>query len=440
LSETVQGLAASLGVLASLMRARRFAGLFWCQFLSVFNDHYVRNMLAMLILFRLDAAERGALITLAIGTFIAPSLFLSGLGGELADAHDKAWLARRLKFAEILVQLVAALGLVFSSLLLLYTALFGLGVISALFGPVKYGILPDLLPKEELLAGNALVEAATFIAIFLGLIAGGLSVAGRTPEGTVFQLLAIAFACFAASLFIPPAGRGAAGLRANANVLRSTRERLGELARDATLWKWSVAVSWFWMSGAVALSLVPVVVRDKAGGGIEAETAVSALFAIGIGAGSLAAAVLARGRIYLKPVPFAALGMALFLADLGGATYFLPPAGAEAGLSEFFHSFTGIRIAGDVVGLAFAGGLFVVPLFTAIQAEASKDRRARIVAGVNILSSAFIVLGSLATAMLQSSAIGITEPALLAALGVLNLGVAYYVKAVSLLGRTEPLE
>lgn len=427
----IRAFVASLGTLASLMRARRFAGLFWCQFLSVFNDNFVRNMLVMLILFRLDPADAGILITLAVGTFIAPSLLLSGLGGELADAYDKAWLAQRLKFAEIFVQLFAALGLIFSSLFVLYAALFGLGVISALFGPVKYGILPDLLPKEELLAGNALVEAATFIAIFLGLIAGGLSVAGRTAVGTVFQLIAIALVCFAASLFIPPAGRGAEGLRANANILTSTRERLRELGQDRRIWKWSVAVSWFWLSGAVALSLVPVVVRDRAGGGIAAETAVSALFASGIGAGSLAAAVIARGRIYLKPVSFAALGMAAFLIDLGVTTYLLPPARGETGLSEFFCSFAGARIAGDVVGLACAGGLFVVPLFAAIQASASKDRRARIIAGVNILSSAFIVSGSMATAMLQGSAIGITEPALLAALGVLNFGVAFYVKSVS---------
>ena len=129
----------------------------------------------------------------------------------MADAHDKAWLARRLKFAEILVQMVAAAGLLLSSLPLLYTALFGLGVISALFGPVKYGILPDLLAKTELMAGNALVEAATFIAIFLGLIAGGLSAKGRAPEGTVLQLMAIAIACFAASLFIPPTGTRGTG-------------------------------------------------------------------------------------------------------------------------------------------------------------------------------------------------------------------------------------
>ena len=415
-------------MLASLLRARRFAGLFWCQFFSVFNDNFVRNMLAMLILFRLGETEAGPLITLAVGTFMAPSLLLSGLGGEMADARDKAWLARRLKFAEILVQAVAALGLTLTSLPLLYTALFGLGVISALFGPVKYGILPDLLAKEELLAGNALVEAATFIAIFFGLIAGGLSVTGRTPGGTVLQLIAIAIACFAASLFIPAAGRAAPGLRANVNVFASTCALVRDVAQDRTLWSRTMGVSWFWMSGAVALSLVPVVVRNKTGGGIEVETAVSALFAFGIGIGSLAAAVIARGRIYLKPVPFAALGMAAFLIDLGAATFILPVATAEVGLAEFFSSVAGIRIACDVAGLACAGGLFVVPLFTAIQADAPKDRRARIVGGVNILNSAFMVLGALGTAVLQSRSVGVTEPVLLAALGVLNLGAAFYVR------------
>ncbi|MGH6851841.1 MAG: MFS transporter [Methylocella sp.] len=415
-------------MLASLLRARRFAGLFWCQFFSVFNDNFVRNMLAMLILFRLGETRAGPLITLAVGTFMAPSLVLSALGGEMADAQDKAWLARRLKFAEILVQVVAALGLALASLPLLYTALFGLGVISALFGPVKYGILPDLLAKEELLAGNALVETATFIAIFLGLIAGGLSVAGRAPGGAVLQLMAIAIACFAASLVIPSSRRAAPGLRANVNVFASTFALLREVARDPILWTRSMAVSWFWMSGAVALSLVPVVVRDKTGGGIEVETAVSALFALGIGIGSLAAAVIARGRIYLRPVPFAALGMAAFLIDLGAATLFSPVPTGDVGLAEFFTSVAGVRIGCDVAGLACAGGLFVVPLFTAIQADAPEDRRARIVGGVNILSSAFMVAGVLATALLQSRTIGATEPALLAALGVLNLGAAFYVR------------
>jgi hypothetical protein len=130
----------------------------------------------------------------------------------------------------------------------------------------------------------------------------------------------------------------------------------------------------------------------------------------------------------LKPVPIAALGLAAFLIDLGAATFFLPVATADVGLAEFFSSVAGIRIACDVVGLASSGALFVVPLFTAIQADAPKERRARIVGGVNILNSAFMVLGALATAGLQSRSVGVPEPALLGALGVLNLGAAFYVR------------
>ena len=417
-----------LPMLAGLLRARRFAPLFWCQFFSVFNDNFVRNMLAMLILFRLGEVEAGPLITLAIGIFMLPSLLLSGLGGELADAQDKARLARALKFAEILVQVLAAIGLWQTSLPLLYTALFGLGVIGALFGPLKYGILPDLLAKQELVAGNALVEAATFIAIFLGLIAGGLSAVGRTPAGTVAQLMLIAFACWGSSLFIPLTGRAAPELRINPNIFASTRALLSEVWRDRQLWSRSIAVSWFWMSGAVTLSLVPVVIRNKTGGGIGVETAVSALFALGIGIGSISAALFAKGRILLRPVPLAGLGMAAFLIDLGLATWSLPAASAEVALGAFFSSAIGIRIACDVTGMACAGGLFVVPIFTAIQADAAAEKRARIVGAVNILNSAFIVAGVLLTAALQSKSIGLSEPILLGALGVLNLGAALYVR------------
>src|SRR5271169_3636246 len=94
----------------SLLRTRKFAPLFWCQFFSAFNDNFVRNMLAMIILFHVSADKAGSLISLAIATFVLPGLFLSSIGGELADGHDKAFVARRLKFAEILVQAVAAAG------------------------------------------------------------------------------------------------------------------------------------------------------------------------------------------------------------------------------------------------------------------------------------------------------------------------------------------
>ena len=207
----------------ALMTSRRFAPLFWCQFFSAFNDNFVRNMLAMLILFRFGGENGSLKILFATMIFVLPAIPLSALGGEIADSHDKAYVARRLKLAEIGVQMIAAAGFVFSSLALLYVALFGLGCIAALFGPIKYGILPDHLRREELVSGNALVEGATFAAIICGLIVGGFAAAeGRSGFSVVTQLMAVALACYAAARFIPPTGVGAPGLKVDPNVFAST--------------------------------------------------------------------------------------------------------------------------------------------------------------------------------------------------------------------------
>src|SRR5919109_3960358 len=101
----------------------------------------------------------------------------SALGGELADKYDKAAVARALKLVEIPIAGIAALGFLLHSVPLLFLALALIGTIAALFGPVKYGILPDHLEIKELPAGNAFVEGATFLAILTGSIAGGIAAA-----------------------------------------------------------------------------------------------------------------------------------------------------------------------------------------------------------------------------------------------------------------------
>ena len=138
----------------SLMMSRRFAPLFWCQFFSAFSDNFLKNALVFLILFKIGGVGAEALITLAGAVFIAPYFFLSALGGEMADRYDKAMVAQRLKLAEIGVALIAVAGFVLHSVPVLFVALFGFGVIGSLFGPIKYGILPDHLPRSELPAGQ----------------------------------------------------------------------------------------------------------------------------------------------------------------------------------------------------------------------------------------------------------------------------------------------
>src|SRR5262249_55901544 len=148
------------------------------QFFSALNDNFLKNALTFLILAKISGKTSEALVMLASAVLIAPFFLLSAFGGELADRFDKALVARRLKLAEIGVAAGAVAGFKLNSLPLLFLALLLFGVIGALFGPIKYGILPDHLQREQLPAGNALIEGATFLAILLGTIAGGMAMQG----------------------------------------------------------------------------------------------------------------------------------------------------------------------------------------------------------------------------------------------------------------------
>ncbi|MEA1831244.1 acyl-[ACP]--phospholipid O-acyltransferase [Methylobacterium durans] len=408
----------------SLMTARRFAPLFWCQFFSAFNDNFLKNALAFLILFKIgahDPGHSGILITLASAVFIGPFFILSGLGGQLADRYDKALMARRLKFAEIFAAAAAVLGFFLHSVPVLFVALGLFGVIAALFGPIKYGILPDHLRREELPAGNALVEGATFLAILLGTIVAGLATAAG-GSGAAFGAMIMGFAllCWLSARLIPRTGEGAPDLKVDPNVARSTRDLLRDLWADSRLWRGSVIVSWFWLVGAVVLSLLPVLVKSGLNGSETVVTLLLATFSVGIALGSGLASWLASGRIVLLPVPVGAVLMGLFGLDLAWTVAHLPPAsGPMVGAAEFLRTGTDLRVAIDFLGLAMAGGLYIVPSFAAVQAWTDKAKRARVIGAVNVLTAAFMVAGTLALAALQGA--GFSMAALLALVAILNL-------------------
>src|SRR5215210_4396243 len=393
----------------SLMTSRRFAPLFWCQFFSAFNDNFLKNALVFLILFKVAGSNAEALVTLAGAVFIGPFFLLSGIGGELADRYDMAVLARRLKLAEIGAAGLAVLGFWLHSLPVLFAALFSFGVIAALFGPIKYGILPVHLRRAELPAGNALVEAATLLAI----VAGGYAARGCGDPAS-FGGLVIGFAvlCWAASLLIPRTGEAAPDLRVDLNILRSTGALLRDLWGDARLWRGGVIVSWFWLVGAVTLSILPPLVKNRLDATEEVVTVLLALFSVGIAVGSGLASWLASGRIVLLPTAIGALLMGAFGLDLAYAVYHAAPSMPPVGARAFFARSDGLRIAIDFAGLAISGGLFIVPSFAAVQAWAGADRRARVIA-------AFMVAGALVTAGLQKA--GVTLPTIVAALGVANV-------------------
>ena len=225
-------------MLKDLMTSRRFAPLFLTQFFSALNDNFLKQSLVLLCLFKIGGAEGATLGTIAGAVLIAPFFILSAFAGELADKYDKATLARRYKFVEIFAAAFAAGGFALQSVPLLMIALGLYGSIAALFGPIKYGILPDQLKTEELAGGNALIESGTFLAILAGPVAAGWAAArDQPPTFVVVLIMAIAIACWLSARFIPSAPSSAPGLVITRNPWTSTFALIRETRTDEQIWR-----------------------------------------------------------------------------------------------------------------------------------------------------------------------------------------------------------
>ncbi|KZM51506.1 acyl-[ACP]--phospholipid O-acyltransferase [Labrenzia sp. OB1] len=386
-----------------LMKSVRFAPLFWTQFLSAFNDNFLKNTLVFLILFKV--ADGGAvLISVASAVFIAPFLFLSALGGQIADRSDKAVVAQRLKILEIVGAMLAVAGMAVSNVPVLFAALLVFGVGSALFSPVKYGLLPDHLDRSELTRANAWIEAGTFLAILGGTIAAGLMFSSGNASLLFAPLMiGLALACYAISRKIPSTAIADPDLKADWNILRSSHGILRDLFGDTRLGRTALMTSWFWVVGALVMSLLPVIVNDILGGGELAVTWFLTVFAVSIGIGSALAAWLSAGRIVLLPAVAGTALIAVFALDTALTLSHVVPGVPYAGFTAFLARADVIRLSIDMAGLAIAGALLVVPTFAALQAWAVPERRARTIAGANALGAGLMAVSSGLLAIAQGA-------------------------------------
>lgn len=407
-----------------LMTSRKFAPLFWTQFLTAFNDNFLKNTLVFLILSRMAAAEGAALVTLAGVVLIVPFLLLSAIGGELADKHDKAMIAERLKRYEIGVAALAVLGLALGSIAVLMLALFGFGVVSALFGPIKYGILPDHLHRRELPKANAWIEGGTFIAILGGTIIAALAFS-RGDNVVLFgtMMMGLSLLCWFASRMIPPTGSKAPDLQIDRNIIRSSYRLVMDVRADRRLWKSALMNCWFWLVGAFVLSILPTMVTELLGGSELVVPAYLTVFAIAVAVGSGIAAWMSSGRVVLLPAPIGTALLGIFSLDLAWNLWGLASTGHATTILGFFAGEKTIRVAIDLAGLAISGAFIAVPTFAALQTWAQEDQRARVIGAANVLSALFITVGLGAVAAIQ--ALGTTIPQILVGLGLLNFAVAW---------------
>lgn len=403
-----------------LLVARRFAPLFATQFLGAFNDNFYKTAMLFLITYSLlagDTAASAEIVTIAGGVFILPFFLFSALAGEVADAFDKARLVRIIKGAEIAIMGLGAAALHFGSIPLLMAVLFGMGLHSTFFGPIKYAILPQHLAPRELLAGTGLVEAGTFIAILTGQIAGGL-----LPAGTAaFGIVGVALVGYLSGRQVPAAPPATARGRIDANIVASSLRITRGVFSDPQLGRAVIAVSWFWSVGAVFTSLFVPLVKGDLNGAETVATLFLTIFSVGVAAGSLTVARLLKGAVSVRYAPAAAVLMTLFIADLFFAIrgFEAPPFGELLGIGGFLGRPDAWRIVVDLFGMAVAAGVFIVPLYALLQTASDASARARTIAANNIVNSGFMVAAALGAGFLLSA--GLDVPEILLGVGVANL-------------------
>ncbi|KKC27347.1 MFS transporter [Sphingomonas sp. SRS2] len=405
-----------------LLAKRRFLPLFVTQFLGAFNDNLFRTAMIMLVIYRIynDPAQEAAFSAVAGGLFILPFFLFSALAGQLADCHDKARIIRIVKTAEIAIMIVGAAGLVLHNIPLMLLALLSMGAHSTFFGPIKYAILPQHLQEDQVLPGTGLVEAGTYIAILAGTIVGGIV----TAEHAAVGVLIVACIGWLSGRQVPPAPPLVQDAGVDFHIVRSSIKLVSDTMHVRRLFLAILAISFFWAQGAILAAQFPPLVKNVLGSDQSVATLFLAVFSVGVAIGSVAVNRILSGAVSARCSPIAALVMGAFVCDLWWTAHYWPaPSGPLVELSGFLSLPGAYRVLIDLLGIAIAGGMFVVPLYAFLTTTVAKSQTARTVAANNIVNSGAMVGATLLLAGLVHVGVSVAETLLMVA--VASIGAAY---------------
>lgn len=398
--------------------------LFCTQLLNAFNDNLYKTAMVLFVVYSVynDESAEGIFSAVASALFILPFFVLSALAGQLADMRDKARIIRTVKMCEIGLMMIGASGLYLAwrgiavdtlAIPLLLLALFLTGVQSTFLGPIKYAILPQHLNKDEVLAGTGLVEAGTYIAILAGTI-----LAGWIPvEWAAAGIIVTSVIGYLTSRQVPDAPPVGQVEKLDWHIIRASIHLIKKTMHDQQIFYAIIAISFFWTIGAVLFIQFPPLAKNTLMSSKEVASLFLVMFSIGIAIGSVSINALLKGRVSARYAPTSVIVMGMFVV----AFYFVcrlwqsyEPTELMT-VTEFLAWPLATVIMLSLLGIAVAGGMFVVPLYAFLTTRSKADETARTIAANNIVNSGAMVMGSLAAMALSVIGVPVVEQLLLSA-------------------------
>lgn len=413
----------------TLLRTRRFLPFFITQLLGAFNDNIFKQSLILAILYKLAIdGDRAIWVNLCALLFILPFFLFSALAGQFGEKFNKDALIRAIKVGEIVIMAVGATGFLFNHLELMLLALFAMGTHSALFGPVKYSIMPQALRDDELVGGNGLVEMGTFLAILAGTIGAGVMMSSTHYAPVVaVAIVGVAVLGYLASRSIPRAAASTPQLRLDWNIFTQSWAtlRMG-LGQTPAVSRSIVGNSWFWFVGAIYLTQIPAYAKEWLYGDETVVTLILTVFSVGIALGSMLCEKLSGRKVEIGLVPFGSFGLTVFGLLLWWHS---------GGFPQNVQANDWLAVLGygqawwvlfDILGLGVFGGFYIVPLYALIQSRTAENERARVIAANNILNALFMVVSAIVSILLLSVA-KLSIPELFLVVSLLNIAVNAYI-------------
>jgi acyl-[acyl-carrier-protein]-phospholipid O-acyltransferase / long-chain-fatty-acid--[acyl-carrier-protein] ligase len=416
----------------SLLASRRFLPIFLATFWGTFNDNLVRSGIIVLIAY---ASTRGLvlpaspeiLVTICSGLLVLPMVLFSSLAGQLADKCEKSRLVRYTKIAELAIMLGVGYGFATQNIYLLMALLFLSGTHTTFYIPIKFSILPQHLKKSELMAGNGFMAGGSYLAILLGMIAGGLL---ALMPGNVISVAAIGIALvgLVASFFIPYADAAHPDAQIDRNLWKGSCDMVKFVLADRMLCKIILVLSWFLLLSSVFIAQF----ANYAGMVMRASNEVYilflTLFSMGVAVGSLLCDNLLKGDISARFTSIAALGVSIFTIIMVLATP-VPQHEGMVSLQEFIGNPAHWLLLFSMFMIALCGGIYMVPLYASLQHRADVQYRSRVVAASNLSDSIFMTLAAIASAVLLYAGVGIQGLFIIVA--CLTLVVAWYARKLT---------